>query len=213
MVISSARVMSSSNSSEKANVPRFRRRCMRAMQPETVKLSRRISRLAMRSPASCARARSSTRRKARCSFSNVRPVISVTGGGSGYSSGNLVMRARACFSSSCMRPEISLNWRYSSNWRMRASSGESSFSSSGLGGLGSMARDLISRSVAAICKNSLAESMSSSSTSFIDSRYCSVISETKMSCMSTLAWVMSVKSRSSGPSNCLRETMYMFPPS
>ena len=57
MVMSSARVMSSSNSSEKANVPRLRRRCMRAMQPETVKLSRRISRLAMRSPASCARAR------------------------------------------------------------------------------------------------------------------------------------------------------------
>ena len=68
-----------------------------------------------------------------------------------------------------------MNWRYSSSWRISASSGESSSGSSGLGGLGSIARDLISSSVAAICKNSLAESMSSSSTSAMVSRYCSVI--------------------------------------
>ena len=182
------------------------------MQPDTVKLSRRISRLAMRSLRSFCSARSSTRRNARASFSSVSPVISMFGGGSGYSSGSLVSSARASSSSAFMRAEASLKCLYSVSWRISSSSGESAPSSSGLGGRGSMARDLISSSVAAICKNSLAESMSSSSTRRMDSRYCSVISLTKMSWMSIFALVMSVKSRSSGPSNCFSDTTYMRAP-
>ena len=135
------------------------------------------------------------------------------GGGSGYSSGSLVKSARASSSSWCMRAETSLNWRYSSSCRIRASSGVSSSGSSGLGGLGSIDRLLISSSVAAICKNSLAESMSSSSTSAMVSRYCSVIWLTNMSLMSIFALEISVSSRSSGPSNALSDTMYdMGPP-
>ena len=183
------------------------------MQPATVKLSRRISRWAMFTLRSAASARSSTFLKAFASFSSVSPVISMLGGGKGYSSGSLVSSARASSSSWCIRAEISLNCLYSVSCRISSSSGDSAPSSSGLGGLGSIERDLISSSVAAIWRNSLAESMSSSSTSFIDSRYCSVISLTKMSWMSSLALEISVSSRSSGPSNCFSDTMYgMRPP-
>ena len=60
-------------------------------------------------------------------------------------------------------------------------------------------------------KNSLATSMSSSSRPCMEARYCSVISEMKISRISTLAFVIRCKSRSSGPSNCLRETTYAMP--
>ena len=89
---------------------------------------------------------------------------------------------------------------------MSACSGVSSPSSAGSGARGSSARLLISSSMAAMVRNSLAVSISSSETPCIDSRYCSVISETKISLMSTFARVIRWSSRSSGPSNCLSET-------
>jgi len=57
IAISSGRFIRPSNNSENRNAPRLSFRCMRAMQPATVKLSRRISRLASRSDSSKALAR------------------------------------------------------------------------------------------------------------------------------------------------------------
>ena len=58
----------------------------------------------------------------------------------------------------------------------------------------------------ALGNGGLGRPISSSSTLPIDARYCSVISETKISLISTFARVIKCSSRSSGPSNCLRET-------
>ncbi len=150
--------------------------------------------------------RARMRSSARTSPSSDNPVSSTACGGSGYSSGSLEKICIAARSNSFIRPALSLYSLYSSSLRMSACSGVSSPSSVGSGGRGKSARDLISSSVAAIVKNSLAVSISSSSTLPIDARYCSVISETKISLISTFALVIKWSSRSSGPSNCLRET-------
>ena len=77
-------------------------------------------------------------------------------------------------------------------------------SSASFGGLGSRERDLIYTSVAAMVKNSLAVSMSSSSSSSISERYWFVISDMNMSFISTFACSIRCSSRSSGPSNSFR---------
>ena len=147
--------------------------------------------------------RLSTSIKAANSSSAVACSSSYSCGGSANSSGSRentpLMPAPSSFSFS----PACLKSLYSFRRRTSASSGSSS-SSASFGGLGSRERDLIYTSVAAMVKNSLAVSMSSSSSSSISERYWFVISDMNMSFISTFACSIRCSNRSSGPSNSFR---------
>ena len=143
--------------------------------------------------------RAQIRRKASVSPSRVSPVSSTSWGGRGYSSGSLVKTFLAAASKSRSSSALSRNRLYSSRRRISSVSGSSS-PSSGAGDLGSMARLLISTSVAAMTRKSLASSIFRSGALRTRDRYCSVISLTNISRISICAFPIRVSRRSRGPS-------------